>query len=72
MRQRINPERKATLARCAVVVGAIVGMTSTYAQDSPLGMTIATKGTAKGIPACINCHGPNGEGNAAAGFPRLA
>lgn len=40
--------------------------------QSPLGRTIATRGTAKGIPACISCHGVHGEGNAAAGFPRLA
>lgn len=41
-------------------------------SPSPSGRTIATQGTAKGIPACISCHGANGEGNAAAGFPRLA
>ncbi len=27
---------------------------------------------AKGVPACIGCHGPAGLGMAAAGFPRLA
>jgi cytochrome c553 len=37
-----------------------------------VGKTIATQGTAKGIAACISCHGAKGEGNAAAGFPRLA
>lgn len=26
----------------------------------------------RGIPACIACHGPNGNGVEAAGFPRLA
>ena len=26
----------------------------------------------KGIPACSGCHGPAGEGNPAAGFPRFA
>jgi thiosulfate dehydrogenase len=45
---------------------------SVSSPASPLGRTIATQGTAKGIPACISCHGANGEGNAAAGFPRLA
>src|SRR5699024_10990142 len=25
-----------------------------------------------GAPPCLTCHGANGEGNAAAGFPRLA
>jgi cytochrome c553 len=27
---------------------------------------------ARGLPACSGCHGPNGLGNAAAGFPRLS
>ncbi|MFM0080730.1 c-type cytochrome [Paraburkholderia sediminicola] len=52
---------------CAPAVSCIV-----QAQESPLGVTIATQGTAKGIPVCISCHGAKGEGNAAAGFPRLA
>ena len=26
----------------------------------------------KGVPACLACHGPAGEGMAVAGFPRLA
>lgn len=25
-----------------------------------------------GVPACMGCHGPKGEGNAAAAYPRLA
>ncbi len=25
-----------------------------------------------GIPACISCHGPNGKGNPAAGFPNVS
>jgi cytochrome c553 len=37
-----------------------------------VGKTIATQGTVKGVAACISCHGAKGEGNAAAGFPRLA
>lgn len=27
---------------------------------------------ATGVPACLSCHGPNGAGNPAAGFPRLS
>jgi cytochrome c553 len=42
------------------------------APPSPLGETIALKGTAKGVPACIGCHGAHGEGQSATGFPRLA
>ena len=25
-----------------------------------------------GVPACISCHGPNGKGNPAAGFPNIS
>ena len=28
--------------------------------------------TKSGIPSCISCHGPNGKGNPAAGFPNLS
>ena len=42
------------------------------ADDAALGKTIATQGTTTGVAACIGCHGSQGEGNAAAGFPRLA
>lgn len=28
--------------------------------------------TENGIPSCISCHGPNGKGNPAAGFPNLS
>lgn len=37
-----------------------------------LGQTIATHGTNQGVSACVSCHGTAGQGNAAAGFPRLA
>ncbi|MDB5761117.1 MAG: hypothetical protein JWQ21_112 [Herminiimonas sp.] len=36
------------------------------------GMQIATRGAANGVAACASCHGAQGEGNAAAGFPRIA
>lgn len=35
------------------------------------GATIAAQGVS-GAPACNSCHGAHGEGNAAAGFPRIA
>jgi thiosulfate dehydrogenase len=34
--------------------------------------TLAASGDGHGIPPCSSCHGAGGEGNAAAGFPRLA
>ncbi|MBI5334497.1 MAG: c-type cytochrome [Burkholderiales bacterium] len=40
--------------------------------DAALGQRIATRGLADtAATACIGCHGAHGEGNAAAGFPRL-
>ena len=63
-------------SRCALamgVVAVVLGFASTArADDMMVGKTIATQGTAKGVAACISCHGAQGEGNAAAGFPRLA
>lgn len=35
------------------------------------GKQLATQGKG-GIPACVGCHGANGEGNAQTNFPRLA
>ncbi len=64
------PSRSA-FAMCVVTIA--LGMTATArADDMMVGKTIATQGTAKGVAACISCHGAKGEGNAAAGFPRLA
>ena len=38
-----------------------------------LGQSIYRGGNPKvGVPACISCHGPNGAGNPAAGFPKLS
>lgn len=39
--------------------------------DTPGGAAIAKNGTGTAT-ACMQCHGANGEGQAAAGFPRLA
>lgn len=43
-----------------------------HAQDNTLGSSIVAKGNSNGAPACAGCHGVKGEGNAGAGFPRLA
>jgi len=39
--------------------------------DRLAGATLAQQGSG-GVPACMTCHGAKGEGQAAAGFPRLA
>ena len=36
------------------------------------GQKIAASGSANGVTACISCHGAQGEGNSAGGFPRIA
>jgi cytochrome c553 len=36
------------------------------------GQELAAKGTPNGATACVTCHGAQGEGNASAGFPRIA
>jgi cytochrome c553 len=36
------------------------------------GQQLATSGTQNGVTACVGCHGAQGEGNAAGGFPRIA
>jgi len=36
------------------------------------GETIATQGNGAGALACVTCHGPDGKGNSAAGFPDIA
>jgi cytochrome c553 len=35
------------------------------------GQQLATAGTTNGVTACVGCHGAQGEGNAAGGFPRI-
>lgn len=42
-------------------------------DDIAIGERIYRAGNeATGVPACIGCHGPQGKGNAPAGWPRLA
>ncbi|HYG42258.1 MAG TPA: c-type cytochrome [Bordetella sp.] len=49
------------------------GSPDTVAGDAKAGQQLATQGVpASNVAACTSCHGAQGEGNAAAGFPRLA
>ncbi|MFL6674138.1 MAG: c-type cytochrome [Massilia sp.] len=36
------------------------------------GQQLAANGSPNGVTACVGCHGAQGEGNAAGGFPRIA
>ncbi len=40
--------------------------------DEDLGRQLASKGNSTGAAACVGCHGSDGQGMAAGGFPRLA
>lgn len=42
------------------------------AQSSPDAASIAKQGNGRGAPPCMACHGVDGGGQDAAGFPRLA
>jgi cytochrome c553 len=51
------------------------GAAAAPAQGQPdvqAGQQLATNGTQNGVTACVSCHGAQGEGNAAGGFPRIA
>ena len=46
---------------------------STDAKDFDLGQQIYRGGNIKtGLPACASCHGPDGQGNHLANYPKLA
>lgn len=65
------------LGRASFLAALAAGACATAVMAAPArptddGTTIAAKGTANGAPPCASCHGAQGEGNAAAGFPGLA
>lgn len=62
---------KAAFFALAIPV-ALNTSTAIAAGDSARGETIATQGNGAGALACSMCHGPDGKGNDAAGFPDIA
>jgi cytochrome c553 len=68
-----TPSKRFALRFAIAAAVCVACHTSFAAADatSP-GKAIAMQGNASGAAACISCHGANGEGIAAAGFPRLA
>ena len=51
---------------------ALCSSSALAANPAAEGAAIAQHGAGSAVPACMSCHGVKGEGNAAAGFPRLA
>jgi len=62
---------RAALSLFAVTVALNTGV-AVAAGDTARGENIATQGNGAGALACTTCHGPDGKGNAAAGFPDIA
>lgn len=56
------------------VITLLLGMLCATAvlADTPDGATLAHQGNGHGVAPCLACHGADGGGQAAAGFPRLA
>lgn len=54
-----------------VLIAAALLSSAPAHADPRAGAALAQQGAA-GAPACVACHGAHGEGQAAAGFPRLA
>lgn len=64
-------------ALCAALITAVcLNVAPALAQSMGARVNIAQRlamqGDGTALPACAMCHGANGEGNVAAGFPRLA
>ena len=61
---------KSPTHRVVLLLLGVVGHANAFAALT--GEQLAAKGTSAGAPSCTTCHGPTGQGQAAAGFPRLA
>jgi thiosulfate dehydrogenase len=63
-----------TAAHALIAGMSLLACAGALAQtpDVAAGNAIAHQGVPPSVPACISCHGAKGEGNAQAGFPRLA
>ena len=59
-------------AAAAGLLAAVVGLGCTANAHAVDAAQLATQGNGKGAPPCLGCHGADGGGQAAAGFPRLA
>ena len=63
--------RAGLIALCACLA-AVSAHPAAAADPTPSGEALATVGNGNGSAPCLSCHGPDGGGNAAAGFPRIA
>jgi thiosulfate dehydrogenase len=56
----------------ALVASLLVPVAAMGDSGSELGARIALQGTSNGVAPCMACHGVDGGGMAAAGYPRIA
>lgn len=68
MQPRSNP----LCAPLFVAAWLMLAVAPARATGHPDAAAIASQGNGRGAPACAACHGADGGGQAAAGFPRLA
>lgn len=66
----LHPASRCGLAAIVLIACASMGPGAAHA-DRLAGAALAQQG-GPGIAACVACHGARGEGQTAAGFPRLA
>lgn len=62
----------ASAAASGPIVPPMVAVVPPSDAERAAGATLASQGGGQAIPACATCHGAQGEGNAQAGYPRLA
>ena len=55
-----------------VLAGLLLALAWPLLADATSGQALASQGNGRGAPACQSCHGRDGAGQSAAGFPRLA
>jgi thiosulfate dehydrogenase len=55
-----------------IAVTILVSPAAAAADATDLGAKIAQQGTPKGVAPCMTCHGADGAGMAATGYPRIA
>ncbi len=60
------------IAIFSILFGLKLLLISTSASAASPGETIIRQGNGKGAVACMSCHGDQGQGNSAAGYPYLA
>jgi cytochrome c553 len=54
------------------LAGLLLALAWPLLADATSGQALASQGNGRGAPACQSCHGRDGAGQSAAGFPRLA